>query len=108
MVAQKKKILGLGNYQTAWTWLHKLRRLMVLVGRSKLHGTVEVDEVFVGGKQSGNRGRGTESKSIVAVEISGRKTGRVRLAKIPNASSEVLNEFIENNIEKSSIIITDG
>jgi len=82
---------------------------MVLVGRSKLHGTVEVDEVFVGGKQSGKRGRGAEGKSIVAVEIKGRKTDRVmRLAKIPNASSEVLNGFIENNIEKSSTIVTDG
>ena len=118
MVAQKngvsakglQKILGLGSYQTAWTWLHKFRRLMVLSGRSKLQGTIEVDEVFVGGKKSGKRGRGAEGKSLVAVavEIKGRKTGRIRLAKIPNASSESLNEFITNNIEKSSKVITDG
>ena len=24
-----KRVLGLGSYQTAWTWLHKLRRAMV-------------------------------------------------------------------------------
>ena len=118
MVAQKngvsakglQKILGLGSYQTVWTWLHKFRRLMVLSGRSKLQGIVEVDEVFVGGKKSGKRGRGAEGKSLiaVAVEINGRKTGRMRLAKIPNASSESLNEFIKNNIEKSSKVITDG
>lgn len=118
MVAQKngvsakglQKILGLGSYQTAWTWLHKFRRLMVLSGRSKLQGTIEVDEVFVGGKKSGKRGRGAEGKSLVAVavEIKGRKTGRIRLAKIPNASSESLNGFITNNIEKSSKVITDG
>jgi len=61
MVAQKngvsakglQKILGLDSYQTAWTWLHKFRRLMVLSGRSKLQVTVEVDEVIVGGKKSG-------------------------------------------------------
>ena len=118
MVAQKngvsakglQKILGLGSYQTAWTWLHKFRRLMVLSGKSKLQGTVEVDEVFVGEKKSGKRGRGAEGKSLVAVavELNGRKTGRVRLSKIPDASSESLNEFIKNNIEKSSKIITDG
>lgn len=118
MVAQKngvsakglQKILGLGSYQTAWTWLHKFRRLMVLSGRSKLQGTIEVDEVFIGGKKSGKRGRGAEGKSLVAVavEIKGKKTGRVRLSKIPNASSESLNEFITNNIEKSSKVITDG
>jgi hypothetical protein len=43
----------------------------------------------------------------VAVEVQGRKTGRVRLAKIPNASSESLIKFIESNIDKPSIIITD-
>ena len=63
MVAQKngvsakglQKVLGLGSYQTAWTWLHKFRRLMVLSGgRSKLGGVVEVDEVFVVAKLRGN------------------------------------------------------
>ena len=118
MVAQKngvsakglQKILGLGSYQTAWTWLHKFRRLMVLSGRTKLQGIVEVDEVLVGGKVSGKRGRGAEGKSLiaVAVEVKGRKTGRVRLVKISDASSNSLNTFIENNIEPSSTIITDG
>ena len=118
MIAQKngvsakglQKILGLGSYQTAWTWLHKFRRLMVLSGRSKLQGTVEVDEIFVGGKKSGQRGRGAEGKSLVAVavELNGRKTGRMRLAKIPDASSKSLNEFIRKNIDVSSIVITDG
>lgn len=104
-----QKILGLGSYRTSWTWLHKLRRLMVLSGRSKLHGIVEVDEVYIGGKKTGKRGRGAEGKSIivVAVEVTGRKTGRVRLAKIPDASGNSLNKFIENNIEKASTIITD-
>jgi len=103
------KVLGLGSYRTSWTWLHKFRRLMVLGGRSKLQGIVEVDGVFLGGKKSGKRGRGAEGKSLiaVAVEIKGRKTGRVRLAKIPDAPSNSLNGFIENNIEKGSIIITD-
>ena len=61
MIAQKngvsakglQKVLGLGSYQTAWTWLHKFRRLMALSGRSKLEGVVEVDEVLVGGKTPG-------------------------------------------------------
>jgi len=43
----------------------------------------------------------------VAVEVQGRKTGRVRLARISDASSKSLNKFIEDNIEKPSTIITD-
>jgi len=105
-----QKILGLGSYRTSWTWLHKFRRLMVFSARTKLQGTVEVDEVMIGGKTSGKRGRGAEGKSLiaVAVEVQGRKTGRVRMAKISDASSDSLNRFIENNIEQSSTIVTDG
>ncbi len=51
--------LGLGSYQTAWTWLHKLRRAMVRPGRDQLSGLVEVDETSVGGPEE-NLGRGDE------------------------------------------------
>ena len=30
-----QRILGLGSYRTAWTWLHKLRRAMVRPGRER-------------------------------------------------------------------------
>ena len=39
-----KRVLGLGSYQTAWTWLHKMRLAMVRPGRDMLSGHVEVDE----------------------------------------------------------------
>src|SRR3954451_3765156 len=39
-----QRVLGLGSYQTAWAWLHKLRRAMVLPGRELLTDAVEVDE----------------------------------------------------------------
>ena len=44
-----QRILGLGSYRTAWTWLHKIRRAMIRPGRDRLTGEVEVDETFVGG-----------------------------------------------------------
>src|SRR5271166_2664694 len=31
-----QRVLGLGSYETAWTWLHKLRRAMVRPGRDSL------------------------------------------------------------------------
>src|SRR5438093_13412427 len=42
-----QRVLGLGSYSTAWTWLHKLRRAMVRPGRDRLSDTVEVDETVV-------------------------------------------------------------
>lgn len=56
-----QRVLGLGNYETAWTWLHKLRRAMVRPDRDQLSGWVEVDETYVGGLEEGVAGRQTES-----------------------------------------------
>ena len=65
-----QRVLGLGSYQTAWTWLHKLRRAMVRHGRDKLQGVVEVDEAYIGSPESGGkRGRGTENKILAAIAV---------------------------------------
>ncbi len=62
-----KALLGLGSYDTAWTWLHKLRSCTIRNDREKLSGEVEVDEVYIGGRHSGKRGRGAEHKLVVVV-----------------------------------------
>lgn len=72
-----KRILGLGSYNTAWNWLHKLRRAMVRPGRDRLTGAVEVDEKYLGGIGKNIRGRGAKRKTIVAIAAEVR--GRVRV-----------------------------
>jgi hypothetical protein len=42
------RILGFGSYQTAWTWLHKLRAAMVREDREPLDPLVQIDEALVG------------------------------------------------------------
>jgi len=105
-----QRIMGLGSYETAWAWLHKFRRVMVLPGRDLLSGNVEVDEIFIGGEHSGKRGRGAAGKTLVAVgvELNSNKIGRIRLGIIPDASSDSLHKFIIDNIERGSTIISDG
>lgn len=107
-----KDFMGFGTYETAWQWLHKLRRIMVRPGRENLTGEVEVDETYIGGDEigTGKQGRGADEKSlvVVATECVGKKIGRVRFKIIPNASSDSLLPFIEENVEKGSTIITDG
>ena len=105
-----QRILGLGSYVTAWTWLHKLRRAMVRPGRDRLRGWVEVDETYVGGLEQGVRGRQTETKALVAVacEQDGPGIGRIRLQRIANASGACLHAFIEQAIEPGSVLHTDG
>ena len=105
-----KRVLGLGSYDTAWTWLHKLRRAMVRPGRSHLTGAVEVDETYVGGVGKKIRGRGAERKVIVAIaaEVRGRGPGRIRMSILPDVSAASLHEFILNNVQKGSAVRTDG
>jgi len=105
-----QRILGLGSYYTAWTWLHKLRRAMVRPGRDCLSGQIEVDETYIGGKKEGKRGRGASGKSLVviATEINGNNIGRIRLNRVPDASAESLEEAIKQAAAPRSIIQTDG
>lgn len=103
-------VLGLGSYQTAWMWLHKLRRAMVRPGRDRLWGRVELDETYVGGQESGVIGRQTDDKALVliAVERDGRKLGRTRMRVIEDFSADSICAFARDSIEPGSVVRTDG
>ncbi len=107
-----QQVLGLKSYKTAWACLHKIRKAMVYPTRSKLSGTIEIDETYIGGEENGGKpGRGTENKVLVAVAVelvSKGKLGRTRLGIIADASKQSLQGFIKDNVESGSIIISDG
>jgi transposase-like protein/Zn ribbon nucleic-acid-binding protein len=105
-----QQVLGLKSYQTAWAWLHKVRRAMVTPGRTKLSGIVEIDEMYFGGNKDEKQGRGGENKTLVviAVEVKGNQLGRVRICVIEDASAKSLHGFVTANVEAGSTIITDA
>ena len=105
-----QRVLGLGSYETAWTWLHKLRRAMVRPGRDLLSGAVEVDETYAGGPEEGTRGRETENKAIVAVAVekNGRGLGRIRLRRIEDVSASSLLPFVQSAVTPGATVHTDG
>jgi hypothetical protein len=107
-----QRVLGLGSYQTAWTWLHKLRKAMVRPGRNLLSGSIEVDETYVGGQShGGKRGRGSENKVIAAIAVetrSPRGFGRLRMRCIDDVSDASLTSFVSSIAESDSEIRTDG
>jgi transposase-like protein len=102
--------LGLSRYETAWAMLQRLRQAMIRPGLDLLSGEVEVDETIVGGPTLGKKGRDIEGKALVviAAEKNGDKTGRIRMQRIPNANAETLEAFVKTNIQKKSIVETDG
>ena len=105
-----QQVLGFGSYETAWTWLHKLRRAMVRPGRDRLTGRVEVDEAFIGGLEEGGRGRQTEKKALIAVaaEENGEGIGRIRMRRIPDATADSLQAFVQEAVAPGSLLHTDG
>jgi len=105
-----RRMLGVRSYETAWSWLHKLRRAMVRPDRGKLSGIVEVDETYVGGEEEGARGRYTAKKAIVAVavELEARGYGRVRLRRVPNVRRTTLEAFVREEVAEGAVLRTDA
>ena len=107
-----QRLLELGTYRTAWTWLHKLRRAMVRAGRESLQGAVEVDDGYVGGEEAGVRGRKTLKKAhiLAAIEVpdaSRRVAGRVRIGVVEDFTAASCLKFVQENVLGGSRVITD-
>jgi transposase-like protein len=107
--------MGFGSYQTAWSWLHKIRRAMIRPDRHPLAERVEADETLVGGARPGKRGRGAAGKTVVAgaVEVGrgkgrGRRLGRLRLQSVADASADSLEGFLAANVAPPAAVTTDG
>jgi len=94
-----QRIMGFGSYETAWTWLHKLRSAMVRSDSEPLGPFVQVDEALVGGK-------GGPHKELVLVAAEA--GGRVRLAHAANNDAATLKRFADGQIATDSKIVTDG
>jgi len=107
--------MGFGSYQTAWSWLHKIRRAMVRPERAPLVERVEADETYVGGPRPGTPGRGAAGKIKVAGAVEsrrgrakGRRLGRLRLAVVDDVSAKSLQGSLGQNVARPATVATDG
>lgn len=106
-----QRVLGFKSYETAWAWMHKLRRAMVRPERDRLSGIVEVDETFIGGVSPGKLGGSSDKVPVmVAVEKPGpgRTLGRIRLEITERPGTLELVRFAERMVIPGSTIRTDG
>lgn len=122
---QFQRQLGLKRYETAFQILHKLRAGMVRPNRDRIGGPpsthVEVDETWIGGRTRGE-GRGVHHKVPVACAVEvrhrkpgtaqdkrkdGRYAGRVRLAVVPDRTTQSLCGFVESTVATGTLVVTD-
>ena len=105
-----KDVLGFGSYETAWAWLHKLRRAMVRPDRDLLDGVVELDQSFLGGQSKGRKGGSSDKVPVtIAVERAPRgRLGRVRLELADTRGGLDMIEFACQVVTPGATIHTDG
>ena len=94
-----QRIMGFGSYETAWTWLHKLRSAMVRSHSEPLGPFVVLDEALVGGK-------GGPHKQLVLAATE--KGGRVRLAHAENNDAATCKRFVDGEVSENASVTTDG
>lgn len=109
---QLQRNLGLHSYRSAWFLAHRIRAAMagkILTGM--LHGDVQVDETYIGGKPKFNingkpnkRGRGTKKTPVmVLVERNGDAVSK----PIERVDGDTLKSAIREVVSPQSTIMTD-
>jgi transposase-like protein len=121
---QLHRMLGV-TYKSAWFMAHRIREAMTQPPfQTRLTGTVEVDETYVGGKvrranqrpykpldpskpdpRSRKTGRGTDKTPVVALV---QRDGIVYSERIANVTGATLKSVIRRRVDPSARIMTDA
>ncbi len=99
----------------AWFMLQRLRYAMHTGSINEMSGTVEADEIFVGGaarfmhkhkRMKKIDGRGPMGKEITFGLLE-RRTGRVRVQHVETRRKGELTDIVRKNVRKGSEVMTD-
>ena len=98
--------------KTAWFMLHKVRGLYGLSDETVLNGTVEMDEMYLGGRENnkheskkteGTQGRSTKTPIFGMIE----RDGKVVAMKVEDTKGATLLPIVEQFVEEGATTYTD-
>ncbi len=98
-IKQLQHCLDLNSYQTAWSWMKKLRQAIQMMNRKQCRGIVLIDSQTVDCLSESNL-------LLAAVEsiAGGRTTGRLRLEFCQSLDAETIELFCERAVLPGSVI----
>lgn len=110
---QLSRDLGI-TQKTAWFMLHRIRVCLGIENNSQLSNEVEVDEVYIGGREKNkhdskrvenNQGRSVKTKTPVLGMVE--RKGKLVATIVPNTSVKVLTPSVRKYVAEGSVLYTD-
>lgn len=106
--------LGIRSYRSAWMMGHKIRHAMI--EREELYtltGTVQTDEIFIGGKQTNeNRKKLGKNKTpflmMVSESFDGKRPRFLKLEELEDITNQFVIPAIQLGVEPGSLLKTDA
>ncbi len=101
-----QRLLGLASYQTAWTWMQKLRMVMAAADSIPCHGLVQVGSAEVSPAWE----KPERARVITAAEtlLPSGITGRIRMQVIDLLSATSVTAFLRTAVQSGSSIVAPG
>jgi hypothetical protein len=102
---QLQRELGLGSYETAWSLMHRWRRVMALEVRPRLRGEVELGALAVDVvERSGRPFENGSMTVILAARFAAHGRDEVRVAAVPDLTDLQVADFVARSIDAGAAL----
>jgi transposase-like protein len=97
---------------TAWTMKHKLAQVMLeRNGSKRLNGDVQMDDAYIGGERSGQRGRGAAAKTPIVAAVATSEDGKpdqIILRRVIGFRKAAIAKLASTALSSDANVVTDA